>query len=85
MLAQMLATFTAGLFYGFVRLKINSIVPLMLFHWLWDFVLIGGLVMNDNGINGGFATAMVLFEMAFAVTVVPYCLYREGKAQKQSA
>lgn len=45
MLSQMLMTFIAGLFFAFVRMKINNIIPLMLFHWLWDFSLIGRAVI----------------------------------------
>ncbi|MBS9779710.1 MAG: CPBP family intramembrane metalloprotease [Moraxellaceae bacterium] len=76
---QLFMTFIAGLFFAFVRLKIENIVPLIIYHWLWDFTLIGGQVLQDGDINGNFTTAMIFFQLAFAVTVIPYFIYSERK------
>jgi membrane protease YdiL (CAAX protease family) len=32
----------SGLFFALIILKIKSILPLIIYHWLWDFVLISG-------------------------------------------
>ncbi|MBS9784115.1 CPBP family intramembrane metalloprotease [Candidatus Gracilibacteria bacterium] len=77
--AQLFMTFIAGLFFAFVRLKIENIIPIMLYHWAWDFVLIGGEVLKDGDINGTFTTAMIIFQLVFAVTVIPYFVYQERK------
>lgn len=76
---QLFMTFIAGLFFAFVRLKIENIVPLIIYHWLWDFTLIGGQVLQDGDINGNYTTAMIFFQLGFAVTVIPYFVYRERK------
>jgi len=31
-----------GLFFTLLVLKIKSILPIIIYHWLWDFVLISG-------------------------------------------
>lgn len=35
---QLLNTFQFGFFFAPLMLKLNNILPLILFHWLWDFV-----------------------------------------------
>lgn len=37
---QLLNTFQFGFFFAPLMLKLNNIVPLIIFHWLWDFVQI---------------------------------------------
>ncbi len=37
---QLLNTFQFGFFFAPLMLKLNSILPLIIFHWLWDFVQI---------------------------------------------
>ncbi|MBS9778747.1 MAG: CPBP family intramembrane metalloprotease [Campylobacteraceae bacterium] len=76
---QLFMTFIAGLFFAFVRLKIENIIPLMIYHWFWDFTLIGGQVLKDGDINGNFTTAMILFQLVFAIIVIPYFIYKEKK------
>ncbi len=76
---QLFMTLIAGLFFAFIRLKIDNIVPLMIYHWIWDFSLIGGQVLQDGDINGNYTTAMIFFQLAFAVTVIPYFVYKERK------
>ncbi len=76
---QLFMTFIAGLFFAFIRLKIENIVLLMIYHWLWDFTLIGGQALQDGDINGNYTTAMILFQLVFAFTVIPYFIYKEKK------
>ncbi|UIE37189.1 CPBP family intramembrane glutamic endopeptidase [Leptodesmis sichuanensis] len=51
---QLLNTFQFGFFFAPLMLKLNNILPLIIFHWLWDFVQImaGSLVDEQT------ATAM---------------------------
>ncbi len=37
---QLLNTFQFGFFFAPLMLKLNNIVPLIIFHWFWDFVQI---------------------------------------------
>ncbi len=39
-LRQLILTFLWGFFFAPLMLKLNNIVPLIIFHWLWDFVQI---------------------------------------------
>ncbi len=78
MLVQLGLTFLGGLFFGIVRLKIESIIPLILFHFTWDFVLFSGQVFNTD-INEDITTYMLIFEFAVAILFVPYFIYTEVK------
>ncbi len=79
MLGQLGVTLIAGLFFAFVRLKINNIIPIILFHWLWDFSLIGGQVLQMGETNSIFTSVFLLFEVIFVCTYLPYWVYREKK------
>ena len=80
MVIQMAMTFITGLFYGLVRLKIQCIIPLMIFHWLWDFYLIGGTVLQVADVNSFFITGFMLFELAVVCFYLPYYIYQLKKA-----
>ncbi|WP_428540766.1 lysostaphin resistance A-like protein [Profundibacter sp.] len=41
--AQLKFTFLVGLVYAPIAIRLGAIWPLMVLHWLWDFLLIGGL------------------------------------------
>ncbi len=82
MLMQLAMTFVAGLFFGFVRMKIDNIVPIIIFHWAWDFSLIGGDVINVGDINNSFTVGFIVCEILFAVTFVPYWVYRQMRDNK---
>ena len=76
MLMQLAMTFIAGLFFALVRIKIQSIIPLMIFHWLWDFNLIGGEVLQAGDSNSLFTTAFILFELVVVCFYLPYYVYK---------
>ena len=40
-LIQFVITLILGVFLGLLALRIGSILPLVLFHWLWDFAVLG--------------------------------------------
>lgn len=43
---QLVSAFVAGFYLASVRLKINSILPLIIWHWLWDFFSLGSGVIS---------------------------------------
>jgi membrane protease YdiL (CAAX protease family) len=45
---QLGMTFLWGLFFAPLMLKFNNIVPLIIFHWLWDFVLFVAPLMGEQ-------------------------------------
>ncbi|MBL1173588.1 CPBP family intramembrane glutamic endopeptidase [Pantanalinema sp. GBBB05] len=45
---QLIMTFLFGLFFAPLMLKLNNIVPLLIFHWLWDFVLFAAPLMGEQ-------------------------------------
>jgi membrane protease YdiL (CAAX protease family) len=48
MLVQLVMTFLFGFFFAPLMLRLNNLIPLIVFHWLWDFVLIAGSVVAAN-------------------------------------
>lgn len=82
MLAQLVLTLIAGFFFGFVRMKIDSIIPIIFFHWIWDFNLLGGQVLQMEEMSGNFTTAFVIMEIVFVLTYLPYFIYQEIKKNK---
>lgn len=79
---QLVLTFILGLVFGLLRIKIENIVPLIIFHWLWDFALIGGSVLKIGQLNSSWATTFILFELVFIFTVVPWFICQEKKKNK---
>jgi membrane protease YdiL (CAAX protease family) len=45
---QLIMTFLWGFLTAPLMLKINNIVPLILFHWLWDFVVFVSPLINEQ-------------------------------------
>lgn len=41
LLVQMVSAFIAGFYLASVKVKINSIIPLIIWHWFWDFLTLG--------------------------------------------
>ena len=46
MVVQLILTFIFGLFFGLLILRVKNIIPFIIFHWLWDFFLIGGRIFS---------------------------------------
>ncbi len=77
MLVQLLATFIFGLFISLIRIKIKNIIPLIIFHWFWDFLLISNGVF---GIEGGNITLyFILFEILFIIIMLPRLIIQEKR------
>jgi membrane protease YdiL (CAAX protease family) len=45
---QLIMTFLFGFLLAPLMLKLNNIVPLILFHWLWDFVLFAAPLLGEQ-------------------------------------
>lgn len=45
---QLFMTFLFGCFFAPLMLKLNNIVPLIIFHWLWDFVLFAAPLLDEQ-------------------------------------
>ncbi|MFD3156834.1 CPBP family intramembrane glutamic endopeptidase [Haloimpatiens sp. FM7330] len=43
---QIIFTFIMGLCFAPLALKVKNLYPLIIFHWLWDFVLIAGPITS---------------------------------------
>lgn len=66
---QLILTFIFGLFFGFLQLRIKNIIPLMIFHWLWDFFLIGGSIFSYEEAFP-FSTVHLLVELVLVVVLL---------------
>jgi len=45
---QLITTFLFGFLLAPLMLKLNNILPLILFHWLWDFVLFAAPLLGEQ-------------------------------------
>lgn len=45
---QLIMTFLFGFFFAPLMLKLNNIMPLIIFHWLWDFVLFAAPLAGEQ-------------------------------------
>ena len=45
---QLIMTFLFGFFFAPLMLKLNNILPLIIFHWLWDFVLFDAPLVDEQ-------------------------------------
>ncbi len=50
MLSQLVYTFRWGMLFAPLMLRLRNIVPLMIVHWLWDFVQFSTLISGDLAI-----------------------------------
>lgn len=45
---QLITTFLFGCVFAALMVKLNNIWPLIIFHWLWDFVLFAAGIVSDR-------------------------------------
>ena len=43
---QLIFTFIFGVLFALLKLRIKNIIPFIIYHWLWDFALIGAVVIG---------------------------------------
>ncbi|MBS9774337.1 MAG: CPBP family intramembrane metalloprotease [Tenacibaculum sp.] len=77
MLGQLLMTFLFGLFSALIFMRIKSIIPLIFFHWLWDFWLMADGVMNGKSLIGDISTAHIFIQ--FGLIIVLFIVLRKFK------
>lgn len=51
MLVQLVFTFLFGFLFAPLMIKFNNIWPLIIFHWLWDFVLFAADVVDASNVS----------------------------------
>jgi membrane protease YdiL (CAAX protease family) len=64
---QLVMTFLFGFFFAPLMLKLNNIVPLMIFHWLWDFVLFAAPLVGEQTHTA--VSAIALFNIPIEIII----------------
>ena len=54
---QLVLTFVAGLFFAPVALKVRNLIPLMIFHWVWDTTTLSATLFGVANPTFGFLNA----------------------------
>jgi len=67
MLIQLVLTFIAGFYLAAVMLKTKSIIPLIIWHWFWDFLTIGSIQIDYKPTV--FMSALTLIELVFGLII----------------
>ncbi len=65
MLVQVILTSIIGILFSCIALEIKNIIPLMIYHWLWDGILISGGYLDSSGKELTFV--LTLMELIFAI------------------
>jgi len=68
MAIQLVLTFIAGFYLGAVMLKIKSIIPLIIWHWFWDFLTVGTSQINFTQ-NSIVMIALIVVELVFGIII----------------
>jgi len=67
---QLIMTFLFGFFFAPLMLKFNNIVPLIIFHWLWDFVLFAAPLLGEQTTTAVNAIAFLNIPIEIIVGIV---------------
>lgn len=76
MLIQLIMTFIAGIFYALMYHQTKSITLLVVSHWLWDYLVLGGASQKYPLI--GIATTVL---MLMQLLVVLFFVLKQRKAK----
>ncbi len=76
-LSQVGVTSIVWVFFALMRIKIKNIIPLMIFHWFYDFILIGWGVFGLETPSAG--VYLFLFEIWFILIFLPLLIWEERK------
>ncbi len=68
--AQLIMTFLFGFLLAPLMLKLNNIVPLMIFHWLWDFVLFVTPLVGEQVQSSVNAIALLNIPIEIIISIV---------------
>ncbi len=80
MIMQLGFTFVMGMFLGLIILKVNSLIPLIIFHWLWDFSLISSNIINSQNAIINILTGFHFYFEIIAMLVLLVLVYRKSRA-----
>jgi len=58
-------TFIAGFYLAAVMLKTKSIIPLIVWHWFWDFLTIGSIQIDYK--SSVFMSSLTLIELVLGL------------------
>lgn len=74
MIGQLWATFVAGLFYALLRVRVRSIVPIIVLHFAYDYFLFaGGVIATDEwGPYAGYLSPVANVTLIALVAAVFY-------------
>lgn len=79
---QLIMTFLFGFLFAPLMLKLNNIVPLILFHWLWDFVVFAAPLLSEQVQSSVSAIALLNIPIEIIVGIV---LWRQIKQVPERA
>lgn len=68
MLVQLVLAFVAGFYLASVMVKIKSILPLIIWHWLWDFMTMGSNLMGHQA-PVIIVSSLILVELVFGLMI----------------
>jgi len=68
MILQLGLTFIAGFYLAGVRVKTKSIIPLIVWHWLWDFMTLTSDLLGHKTSEIIMGT-LILFELVFGLII----------------
>ncbi len=80
-ISQVVVTSVVWLFFALLRIKIKNIIPLMIFHWLYDFILIGSGVFGLD--TPDTAVYLFVFEIWFILIFLPMLIWGNKKKTKK--
>jgi membrane protease YdiL (CAAX protease family) len=78
---QLILTFLFGFFFAPLMLKLNNIVPLIIFHWLWDFVLFAAPLLGEQTNSAVNAIAFLNIPIEIVVGIVLWLQTKEVPEQ----
>lgn len=69
MLMQLVLTFLFGLFSALIFIRIKNLIPLIIFHWLWDFCTISNGVINGESLITKIASVHLLIQFILIIVL----------------
>ncbi|KRN04637.1 hypothetical protein FC86_GL000085 [Holzapfeliella floricola DSM 23037 = JCM 16512] len=76
MLLQLVLTFVFGIVFSCLAILIRNIIPLMIYHFIWDMVIISGSLTNNN--VSAIALFILIFQLIIAIPIVIYTIKKRS-------
>jgi uncharacterized protein len=67
---QLALTFLFGCFFAPLMLKLNNIVPLIIFHWLWDFSLFVAPILGEQVDSDVHRASLAFFPIEIVLAIL---------------